>query len=88
MVWTIELTGSARRQLSKLDSEVARRIVHFLRQRIAPAEDPRALGKALQGPLSGIWAYRVGDYRLLCTIEDRIVTIVVVEIEHRSRVYR
>ena len=88
MAWKIELSRPAQRQLSRVDREVARRIAHFLRDRVAPSEDPRSLGKAMQGKLAGTWAYRVGDYRLICKIEDSVVTIIVIEIGHRGDIYR
>ena len=68
---------------SKLDRRTATRLLDYLEERIATAVDPRALGKALQGNLRGTWRYRVGDYRLICKIEDQRITIVVVEIGHR-----
>jgi len=57
-------------------------------ERVAVLENPRQLGKALKGPLGEFWCYRVGDYRILCDIQDRLVTILVVEIGNRREVYR
>jgi len=88
LAWKVELTAPARRQLSRLDRQNADRVVRFLKERVVPADDPRSLGKAMQGTLSGSWAYRVGDYRLLCKIQDHIVTVVVIEIGHRGDIYR
>ncbi len=65
-----------------------KRIVSFLQERIQTADNPRSTGKALQGSLSGLWRYRVGDYRLLCRIEDDELIILVIEIGHRREVYR
>jgi mRNA interferase RelE/StbE len=59
-----------------------------LRERVAESDDPRKLGKALQGTLKGSWAYRVGDHRILCTILDSKVTVVVIEIGDRRELYR
>ena len=89
MAWRIEFHPHAEKELSKLDREVARRIVRFLGERVAPLEDPRGLGEALKGPeLGRFWKYRVGDYRLICTIQDQRVTILVVTVGHRRDVYR
>ncbi|WP_020484508.1 type II toxin-antitoxin system RelE family toxin [Methylomonas sp. MK1] len=88
MAWTIELSDDAKRDLQKLDKPVQKRIVAFLQDRIKPADNPRTSGKALQGNLSGLWRYRVGDYRLLCRIEDDALVILVIEIGHRREVYR
>lgn len=88
MVWTIEYTETAARQLSRLDKPVARRILNYLSNRIAPAEDPRLHGKALVGQLSGLWRYRVGDYRVICSIKDEQLTILVVQLGGRGDIYR
>jgi mRNA interferase RelE/StbE len=87
LAWRIELSGKALKTLEKLDREEARRILQFLRERIAREENPRRLGKPLQGTQE-FWRYRVGDYRLLCTIEDQRITVVVLRIGHRREVYR
>ncbi len=89
MAWQIEITATATRQLSKLGKPEARRIVEFLRIRIASLTDPRQTGKALKGPQFGnLWRYRVGDYRLLCEIQDDRVIVLVLEIGHRREIYR
>ncbi len=89
MAWRIELTATAAKQLGKLDRNEARRITTFLRERLASHEDPRSLGKALTGPTLGkFWRYRVGDYRLICAIDDGILRILVVEVGNRRDVYR
>lgn len=87
--WTIEFAAGAAQQLRKLDRLVARRIVRFLRERVATAPDPRSLGAALKGDdLGRYWKYRVGDYRVIAEIRDRDVRIIVVRLGHRSDVYR
>lgn len=88
MVWTIDYADSARRQLHKLDRRVARRIVDYMDERVAPLENPRSRGKALAGPLGEFWRYRVGDYRVICTIEDSTLRILVVRIGDRRNVYQ
>ncbi|MGO9938062.1 MAG: type II toxin-antitoxin system RelE family toxin [Terracidiphilus sp.] len=88
MTWTIEYAESARKQLRKLDKPVARRIVEFMDKRVAPSDDPRELGMALKGSLGDLWRYRVGDFRILCDIQDRKVTILVLQIGNRREVYR
>lgn len=89
LVWQIELTASAVKQLGKLDKGEAKRITSFLRQRLAEQDDPRSTGRALTGPQLGeYWRYRVGDYRILCEIQDGKLLILVIEIGHRREVYR
>ena len=70
MAWTIDYTDTAKRQLRKLDKQTARRIVDYMDERIAVLENPRDAGKALFGPLGGLWRYRVGDCRVICDIQD------------------
>ncbi|GIW26899.1 MAG: translation repressor RelE [Meiothermus sp.] len=89
MGYRIEFDPRAERELTKLDREVARRIVRFLRERVAWLDDPRSIGEALHGPeLGRFWKYRVGDYRLICHIQDQRVTVLVLRIGHRRDVYR
>ena len=87
MAWTIEYLAAVRRSMRKLDRQIADRIVRFMDERVATAEDPRELGKALVGIPEKLWRYRVGDYRVICEIHDRRVVIVVVDVGHRSDVY-
>ncbi len=89
MAWTIEFERSAERELDKLGHDTARSILRFLHERIAPLDDPRAIGEALKGSKLGeFWKYRVGDYRVIVNIDDRVVRIVVVRIGNRREVYR
>jgi mRNA interferase RelE/StbE len=87
--WRIEFAESVVKQLRKLDPALSRRLVRFLRERIASLDDPRSLGAALRGDdLGRFWKYRVGDYRIIAEIVDREIRIVVVRIGHRREVYR
>ncbi len=86
MAWRIEFTDTAAKQLSKLGKVEAKRITKFLRGRIG--EDPRAAGKALTGPLGGLWRYRVGDYRVICEIQDEVLRILVLRVGNRREIYR
>ncbi len=89
MVWKIELTPLAEKNLDKLDPQIARRILNFLHARLARLEDPRSLGEALKGSsLVEFWKYRVGDYRIISSIEDRQLTIYVIRIGNQREVYR
>ena len=89
MEWSIDLDPRARRDLNQLDPQIARRITRFLFERVARLEDPRSIGEALKGSeLGEMWKYRVGDYRIIASIEDNLVTILVVRIGNRRAVYR
>ncbi|MES1938482.1 type II toxin-antitoxin system RelE family toxin [Salinisphaera hydrothermalis] len=88
MAWRIELTETARKALEKLDRQAARRISTYLRERVATADEPRHLAKSLQGELREYWRFRVGDYRIVCDIQDDVLRVLVVRIAHRKHVYR
>jgi mRNA interferase RelE/StbE len=89
LVWTIELTDDAARQLGKMGRVEARRIREYLRDRVAALENPRLLGRPLTGNKHGhLWRYRVGDYRILCELRDRTLVVLVVDIGHRSEIYK
>jgi mRNA interferase RelE/StbE len=89
MAWRIELSGLAQRNLKKLDRQVAKRILVFLHGRLARLDDPRSIGQALKGSdLGQFWKYRVGDWRIIASIEDGNIRILVVRIANRREVYR
>ena len=89
MAYTVELSESAERELGKLDSPQAKRILKFLHQRVAKLDDPRSVGEALHGSRLGeFWKYRVGDYRLICKIEDDGLIVLVLRVGHRKEIYR
>lgn len=88
LAWQIELTDAAAKQLKKIGHTEVKRIRDYLRERIQPLEDPRQLGKPLQGNMGELWRYRVGDYRLVAQIENDRVCVLVVRIGHRKEVYR
>jgi mRNA interferase RelE/StbE len=87
LVWRIEVTDTAKKQLAKLDHQVQSEIVGYLRERIQTDEDPRRFGAPLKKELAGRWKYRVGAYRLICEIQDEKVLVLVLMVGHRSKVY-
>jgi mRNA interferase RelE/StbE len=88
MAWNLELTPRAQRQLDKLDTPAARRISKFLYERVRKLDDPRQLGERLQGTLSEFWRYRVGDYRIICSLEHDRLVVLVLRIGHRREIYK
>ena len=80
MAWKIDYAETARQQLRKLDKQVARRILDYMDERVAPLQDPRSTGKALTGPLGSLWRYRVGDCRVICEIQDSAVRVLMLRI--------
>ena len=87
MAWRIEIDKDVQREMKKLDKQVAKRITAKLRE-ISQLDDPRSMGKGLTGNLAGLWRYRVGDYRIICDIEDGVLVILVVDVAHRREVYK
>lgn len=89
MVWRIEIDDAAKKDLAKLDKQLAKRITTFLRERVAMLDDPRSIGEALKGSkLGDFWKYRGGDYRIISSIEDGALRILVVKVGNRREVYR
>jgi mRNA interferase RelE/StbE len=84
LAWRISFTPQAEKDLSRIDSQNARRINRYLRDRVAP--DPGAIGGPLKGRLREFWRYRVGNYRVLARIDGQLL-VLVVQIGHRSGVY-
>lgn len=88
MAWSIEFGPDARRELEKFDKSVSDRILKSLRERVAPLDDPRTVGERLHGPLRQYWKYRIGDYRLICSIKEDRLVVIVVRLGHRRDIYK
>lgn len=87
MSWKIEYTAEAAKTLLSIDRQIVKRIKKYLSERIAGDADPRRFGEALVANLSGLWKYRVGDYRIIAEIQDEKILVLIVKIGHRSKVY-
>ena len=89
LAWTIVYSEPAKKSLAKMDVQLRSRLTEFLRERVAKLENPRSLGQALQGSKFGeYWRYRVGDYRIICEIQDKKLIVLVLRVGHRREVYR
>ena len=88
MAWQVEWADEAVKELKKLDTRAKRAIVRFMRDKIASEEDPRRFGEPLRKDLKGLWKYRIGSYRVICSIEDKQIVVLVVRVGHRRNVYR
>ena len=87
MAWIIEYSATAVKSLQDIDKGQARRILKYMKERVAQSDDPRAFGKALTSNLSGFWRYRVGDYRVIAEIQNERVVVLVLRVSHRKDVY-
>jgi mRNA interferase RelE/StbE len=83
-MYAVEFLPSAARALAKLDRAVQRRIARRV-DRLAV--DPRADAVKLRGA-DDVWRARVGDYRILYSIEDARLLVLVIKLGHRRDVYR
>jgi len=89
LAWHIEFDPDALKELKKLDRPIQLRLLGFLRDRLAPLDDPRSLGEALSGArLGSYWKYRVGDWRIVCDIQDQRIVVRVLRIGNRREIYR
>ncbi len=87
MAWTVEIDPFAQKQLRKLDRSVQKRLLDWLFERIEDCKNPRHFGEPLRGDLDGLWRYRVGDYRILCEIQDQKLIVLALAIGHRRDIY-
>lgn len=87
MTWKIEWDDRARKELRKLDSSIQKEILSYLRFRIMESNNPRLFGQSLAGNKAGLWRYRVGNYRIICKIEDDTLIVFVIGVGHRKEIY-
>lgn len=87
MVWRVKFSETARRQLKKLGKQNQKDILKYLRKRIETDEDPQRSGDSLRRSLSGLWKYRIGDYRLICEVQQEEIVVLVLSVGHRRKVY-
>jgi mRNA interferase RelE/StbE len=88
LAWQIRFTDTAKKQLAKLDKSVAKSITTYLREKVMPLNDAKTLGKPLTKNFSQYWRYRVGDCRVICSIENEELIIMVVRVGKRKNIYK
>jgi mRNA interferase RelE/StbE len=89
LAFDIEFDPEAVKDLKKLDRPVQQRLVGFLKTRVAKLDNPRELGEALSGArLRNYWKYRVGDWRIICDIQDQRIVVRVLRVGNHREVYR
>jgi mRNA interferase RelE/StbE len=89
LAWAVEFDPDAVKDLKKLDKQVQVRILEFLRDRLARLDSPRELGEPLAGSkLGNYWKYRVGDWRIICDLQDGRIVVRVLRVGNRREVYR
>lgn len=87
MIWTIEWDERARKELRKLDKTLQKKILHYLRERIATKDDPKRFGKPLSYDKFGLWRYRIQNVRIICRIEADSLIVLVINVGYRKNIY-
>ena len=87
MSWRIETTARFDREFKKLDRYTQRMVKAWIEKHLVSCDDPRVHGKGLTANRSGQWRCRIGDYRMICLIEDEKLIILALPIGHRSNIY-
>lgn len=87
MSYSVETTARFDKEFKKLDRYTQRMIKGWIDKNLVDTEDPRQHGKALTANRSGQWRYRIGDYRLICQIDDGKLIILALSVGHRRDVY-
>jgi mRNA interferase RelE/StbE len=88
MIYSLATTAKFDKQVKRLDKTNQRQITDYLLKNVNGSDDPRAFGKALTGNLKGLWRYRIGDYRVICNIQDQKCIVLALETAHRKNIYR
>lgn len=86
-IWKIELDKRAAKELRKLGRDAQSSIITYLEERVSTSDDPRQLGKEMKHDFKGLVRYRVGDYRIIASVSNNTLTVLVVRIGHRKKVY-
>lgn len=86
--YKVRLEKKAQKSLKKMDPNTARIIMAWINKNLVDCEDPYIHGKSLKGNLKEKWRYRIGDYRLICNIDDEKVLILILEVGHRREIYK
>ena len=87
MAWTVEVSDYAEKQLRKLDKPIQKRLLDWLEDRIEGCKNPRHFGEPLRGEMAGLWRYRIGDYRVICEIQDQQLVVLALAVGHRREIY-
>ena len=87
MSYQVETTARFDKEFKKLDRYTQRMIKGWIDKNLIDTENPRQHGKGLTADRSGQWRYRIGDYRLICHIDDNRLIILALTVGHRREIY-
>jgi mRNA interferase RelE/StbE len=88
LAWKVEIADVAESQLMRLDTPVRNCILNYLHDRIEGCKNPRHFGEPLKANKAGLWRYRVGDFRVICEIQDDRLLVLAIAIGHRREIYK
>ncbi len=88
MIYNVEFTSRFEKEFKKLDRYTQRMLKAWIEKNLVACDNPRQYGKGLTANRSGQWRYRIGDYRLICQIEDDKLVILALSVGHRRDVYK
>lgn len=87
--WSIQFDKKAKKEFLQLPKNEQMSIREYLKKNILESSSsPKDSGKPLKGPLRGFWRYRVGNYRIICQIKNKQLTVLVIMIAHRKEIYK
>jgi mRNA interferase RelE/StbE len=87
LAWTVEVSDFAEKQLRKLDRPIQRRLIDWIEDRIDGCKNPRHFGEPLRGEMADLWRYRIGDFRIICEIQDQQLVVLALAVGHRREIY-
>ncbi|WP_449451766.1 type II toxin-antitoxin system RelE family toxin [Streptococcus suis] len=87
-MYRIEYSKKTQKQIKKLDKQIQRLLFAWIDKYLEGTDNPCANGKGLTGNHTKEWRYRIGDYRLICDIQDDKIDILAFEFGHRKEVYK
>ena len=87
-MYTVEYKQRAVKALKKMDKHTAGLIIAWIEKNLISTKNPRVQGKGLSANLAGSWRYRIGSYRILANINDQTKTVLILDIDHRNRIYK
>jgi mRNA interferase RelE/StbE len=87
-MYQVQFTSTVLKSLQKMDKQIAKMIIAWIEKNLEGCDNPRLHGKGLKGDRKDVWRYRIGNYRLLANINDKAITILLVDVGHRKNVYK
>ena len=87
-IWQLFFESDAKKQFAKLPKNLQSRILDYFEDRVLIAPDPLVLASPLAGEMTGLWRFRIGDYRVICKVDKGKLIIMAVAIGHRKEIYK